>query len=159
MVCRGRCLAFRPTNTTNDTANVVGGFAGGELGLQQFVKEGDVKIAEGGSVRRQGQSTLVIAGVVALAGTVGGLTLTQATNFSQELAATETGGALDALDDSTRVLLQAAVVLIGITAGLAGTRAAFKAMTDSVTENALNLAKVTVFWIVVFLAARFVLQS
>lgn len=127
--------------------------------MQQFVKEGDVKIAEGGSVRRQGQSTLVIAGVVALAGTVGGLTLTQATNFSQELAATETGGALDALDDSTRVLLQAAVVLIGITAGLAGTRAAFKAMTDSVTENALNLAKVTVFWIVVFLAARFVLQS
>lgn len=112
-----------------------------------------------GNVRRQGQSTLLIAGVAALASTVGGLTLTQATNFSQELAATETGGALDALDDSTRVLLQAAVVLIGITAGLAGTRAAFKAMTDSVTENALNLAKVTVFWVVVFLAARFVLQS
>ena len=110
-------------------------------------------------MRRQGQSTLLIAGVAALASTIGGLTLTQATNFSQELAATETGGALDALDDSTRVLLQSAVVLIGITAGLAGTRAAFKAMTDSVTENALNLAKVTVFWVVVFLAARFVLQS
>ncbi len=123
----------------------MGGFAGGELGLQQFVTEGDVKIAEDGA-RRQGPSTLLIAGVVAVAGTVGGLTLTQATNFSQELAASGSGSALDVLDDNTKLLLQAAIVLIGITAGLAGTRAAFKAMTDSVTENALNL--------VCFLAGR-----
>lgn len=200
-----------PFSCVLSTANAVGGFAGGELGLQQFVTEGDVKIAEDGmqqrvfctmlcnkklasaflyiltvtstgSARRQGPSTLLIAGVVAVAGTVGGLTLTQATNFSQELAASGSGSALDVLDDNTKLLLQAAIVLIGITAGLAGTRAAFKAMTDSVTENALNLvcgffdkgvvkpygrhtnlptpqAKVTVFWIVVFLAARFVLQS
>jgi hypothetical protein len=140
-------------------ANVAGGFAGGEVGLKQYVKDGDISIAEDGK-RRQGPSTLLIAGIVALAGTVGGLTLTQATNFSQELAiADSTGGALDVLDDNTKLLLQAAIVLTGITAGLAGTRAAFKAMTDSVTNNAINLAKVTAFWIVVFLAARFVLQS
>lgn len=40
------------------TANAVGGFAGGELGLQQFVKEGDVKIAEGGMCAHSCVTTL-----------------------------------------------------------------------------------------------------
>ena len=48
----------------------MGGFAGGEQGVQQFVEEGTIKLADRN--RRQ-QSPLIIAGIVAAAGTIGGL--------------------------------------------------------------------------------------
>ena len=51
---------------------IVGGFAGGEQGVQQFVEEGTIKLAD--RSRRQ-QSPLLIAGIVAAAGTLGGLLL------------------------------------------------------------------------------------
>jgi len=53
---------------------VVGGFKGGELGVKQFVEVGDIKLAE--KVSRQ-QSTLIVAGIVAAASTLGGLFLFQ----------------------------------------------------------------------------------
>lgn len=56
---------------------VVGGFAGGELGVKTFVEVGDVPLAESAKRRRQ-QSPLIVAGLVSLAATIGGLLLTEA---------------------------------------------------------------------------------
>ena len=50
----------------------MGGFAGGEQGVRQFVEEGTIKLSDR---RRQQQSPLLIAGIVAVAGTIGGLFL------------------------------------------------------------------------------------
>ena len=48
----------------------MGGFAGGEQGVQQFVEEGTIKLAD---QSRPQQSPLIIAGIVAVVGTIGGL--------------------------------------------------------------------------------------
>ena len=59
---------------------IVGGFAGGEQGVRQFVEEGTIKLAD--RSRRQ-QSPLIIAGIVAAAGTLGGLFLFSVRTGSQ----------------------------------------------------------------------------
>ena len=56
----------------SSAGGIVGGFAGGEQGVRQFVEEGTIKLAD--RSRRQ-QSPLLIAGIVAAAGTLGGLLL------------------------------------------------------------------------------------
>jgi len=60
---------------------VVGGFAGGEQGVRQFVEEGTIKLADRS---RQPQSPLYIAVIVAIAGTIGGLLFFSVRTDSQQ---------------------------------------------------------------------------
>jgi hypothetical protein len=57
------------------TAGATGGFAAGEVGLKQFVTTGDVKLRQPGQPGPRQFSPLTLAGVVALAGAVGGVVL------------------------------------------------------------------------------------
>ncbi|GLI68817.1 hypothetical protein VaNZ11_013320 [Volvox africanus] len=61
-------------------AGVAGGFAGGEAGLKQFVATGDVKLRKPGEPGPKQFSPLTLAGLIALAGAVGGIVLDLATN-------------------------------------------------------------------------------
>ncbi|GLC35937.1 hypothetical protein PLESTB_000521200 [Pleodorina starrii] len=61
-------------------AGVAGGFAGGEAGLKQFVATGDLKLRKPGEPGPKQFSPLTLAGVVALAGAVGGIVLAQLTD-------------------------------------------------------------------------------
>ncbi|GAB4818960.1 hypothetical protein N2152v2_006006 [Parachlorella kessleri] len=140
---------------------LTGGFAGGELGLKKFVELGDVPIAEPGSRGRgQGQSPLFIAGLLGGAATVGGLLLFDvAETGEQALQVSAPSVAVAGLDDNTKLLLQAAVVLAGLTGVVAGGRAVVGAAANSVKESAIKLGTLAVFWVSVFLAAQFVLSS
>ncbi len=71
------------------TANVAGGFAGGEVGVKQFVEKGDVKLRKPGQPGPKQFSPLTLAGYVALAGAVGGVVLGYLNNG--EPAFTESG--------------------------------------------------------------------
>ncbi len=62
---------------------VVGGFAGGEQGVRQFVEEGTIKLADRS---RQPQSPLYIAVIVAIAGTIGGLLFFSVRTDNQQCA-------------------------------------------------------------------------
>ena len=59
----------------------MGGFAGGEQGVRQFVEEGTIKLAD---TNRSQQSPLIIAGIVAVAGTIGGLLFLTVRSCSQQ---------------------------------------------------------------------------
>ncbi|GIL72635.1 hypothetical protein Vretimale_4380 [Volvox reticuliferus] len=61
-------------------AGVAGGFAGGEAGLKQFVATGDVKLRRPGEPGPKQFSPLTLAGLIALAGAVGGIVLDLVTN-------------------------------------------------------------------------------
>lgn len=147
---------FPSKESIGPLVNVAGGFAGGELGVQQFADKGEIEILTEGK-RRRGQSPLIVAGIVAVVGTVGGLSLEKLTDFSEQLATN--GSQLSALDDNTKLLLEAAIITLGAAAALAGTRAALKQMTEDLSKNLLNIGKISIFWIIVFLAARFVLET
>ncbi|PNW84918.1 hypothetical protein CHLRE_03g164000v5 [Chlamydomonas reinhardtii] len=54
---------------------VTGGFAAGEVGLKQYVATGDVKLRQPGQPGPRQFSPLTLAGVVALAGALGGVLL------------------------------------------------------------------------------------
>ncbi|KAK9807698.1 hypothetical protein WJX72_006537 [[Myrmecia] bisecta] len=139
---------------------VTGGFAGGERGVQQFVEEGDIKLAEPGS--RSGQwSILAIASVVAIAGTVGGVLLTGVTDVGEEVVKEEFTGAIKTapVDDSTKLLLELALALIGVTVVVGGGRLALKSLTGRLRESAVNLASLALFIVGLYIAARFVLES
>lgn len=149
--------------------SLTGGFAGGEEGLRAFLDTGDVPLAAGGDGRRQ-QSPLIVAGVVALAATGGGLLLDSLEEVGQEAvsgaaggvpsAATMVSGALaGSLDDTTRLLLEAAVLLIGVAGTVAGGRALVAAITKKMGDTLSRLATLSFFWLAVFVSAKLLLEN
>lgn len=148
-----------------ERTSLTGGFAGGELGLKAYVQSGDVPIANGAGGGRQPQSPLLIAGVVALAATAGGLLLTDAGDLGERVvsgAGVPDGGtlrALSGLDDNTKLLLEAALVLVGAAGTVVGARALMSNVTNSLREGATKLATLAIFWLALFVAVRFVLDS
>lgn len=148
-----------------ERTELTGGFAGGELGLKKFVELGDVPIAEPGSSGvRQGQSPLIIAGLLGGAATVGGLILMDAAETGEQVL--NSVPALDAvkattggLDENTKTLLQAFVLLAGLTGVVAGGRVIVSAAANSIKEGAVKLGTLAVFWVTVFFVAQYVLSS
>lgn len=142
---------------------LTGGFAGGELGLRKFVEVGDVPIDLTPGGRRQGQSPLVIALGLSIIATVGGLLLNDVSDLGEEAFTGSTGvnpaAALSGLDDNTKLLLEAGVLLFGIAGTLGAARAIFRGVANSFKETAARIATLSVFWIAVFIAAKFVLEA
>lgn len=143
---------------------VVGGFTGGELGVKQFVEVGDIKLAD--KDRRSPQSPLIVAGIVAIAGTLGGLFLYQAEEVGEEaVEAVEASApqslvaAAAGLDDNTRLLLEAALGVAAVVGLFVGGRAVTTGLASSVAKGASSAGKLLLFWTVVGLAFKFVIEN
>jgi len=137
---------------------LVGGFAGGEVGLKEFVATGEVPFGEG----RKQQSPLIVAGIVSLLGVAGGILFTDVGEFGEQVISGKTNvspEALSGLDENTKFLLEAGVLLTGVVASLIGGRALIGSFKKSLAEGVTKAGVLAVFWIMVFVAAQFVLDS
>ncbi|PRW56942.1 supervillin isoform X3 [Chlorella sorokiniana] len=143
---------------------LTGGFAGGELGLQAFKEKGDVPIAADGQGTRQ-SSPLITAFVLGLAATGGGLLLSTVEEAGLgAVKSGEAGAALSAtsvlgLDEQTKALLTAGILLVGVIGTVVGTQVLVDTMAARLKAGASKLATLGAFWVAVFLAAKFVLES
>lgn len=77
---KGRVVVDDPTkypgkDDIGPLAGVAGGFAGGEAGLKQYVATGTVRLRKPGEPGPRQFSPLTLAGLIALAGAVGGIVL------------------------------------------------------------------------------------
>ena len=150
----------RVMKVTGRDSTLVGGFAGGEVGLQEFVETGVVPFGDGSS-RRQ-QSPLIIAGIVSTAAVTGGILLTDVSDFGEQVISGTTKvnpESLAGIDENTKLLLEAGVLMIGVVATVIGGRALIGSMRSSIKEGATRFAILAAFWMAVFIAARFVLDS
>jgi hypothetical protein len=167
-VGKGRYLPFDPASneavvikTTGRDSTLTGGFSGGEAGLRQFVETGEVPFVPEGTRKKQ-QSPLIIAGIISASAVTGGLLLNDAGDIGEGLISGSTGAspsALAGLDDNTKLLLETAVLLVGVVATVVGGRAIVGNLTNNLKEGATRLATLAVFWVIVFIAARFILDS
>lgn len=135
-------------------AGATGGFAAGEKGVQQFVRDGEVLIRRAGQPGGQGVSPVTIAGVLVLAGAGGGLLL----NGAADIAASGIKAVDAPVDDNTKVLLLTAVGLLGAAGVVFAGRSFVSSVQERAAESASKLALLGGFWLVVFLAARAVLE-
>lgn len=141
--------------------SLVGGFAGGEVGLKEFVQTGEVPFDEEGKARRQ-QSPLIVAGIVSITAVTGGILLTDVSDFGERVISGSTEvspDALSGLDENTKLLLEAGVLMMGVVASVIGGKALVGSLRSSIKEGATRLAVLAAFWMAVFIAAQFVLDS
>lgn len=167
-VGKGRYLPYDPANneaivmkSSARDSNLTGGFAGGEAGLRKFVETGEVPFAPEGSKKRQ-QSPLIVAGIISASAVTGGLLLNDAGDIGERVISGSTGAspaALAGLDENTKLLLETAVLLVGVVATVVGGRTLVGNLTNNLKEGATRLATLAVFWVAVFIAARFILDS
>eukprot|EP00890_Picochlorum_soloecismus_P003619 jgi/Picsp_1/4258/NSC_01767-R1_protein len=146
---------------TGRDSSLVGGFAGGEMGLQEYVSKGEIPFADGASGRRQ-QSPLIVAGIVSIAAVTGGILLTDVSDLGEQLISGTTKvtpAALAEMDENTKLLLEAGVLMIGVVASVIGGKALLGSLRSSIKEGATRFGVLAAFWMVVFIAARFVLDS
>lgn len=139
-------------------SSLVGGFAGGEVGLKEFVATGEVPFGEG----RKQQSSLIVAGIVSLLGVAGGILFTDVGEFGEQVISGKTNVSpevLSGLDENTKFLLEAGVLLTGVVASLIGGRALIGSFRKNLAEGVTKASVLAVFWIAVFVAAQFVLDS
>lgn len=146
--------------TTGRDSSLTGGFSGGETGLRQFVETGEVPFAPEGSKKKQ-QSPLSMAGIISASAVTGGLLLNDAGDIGERiLSGTGTSrAALAGLDENTKLLLETAVLLVGVVATVVGGRALVGNLTNNLKEGATRVAVLAMFWVAVFIAARFILDS
>lgn len=141
---------------------ITGGFAGGEKGLQEFVKSGDVKLKPAGVTEF---SPIVIAAVVAGGVTTGAILLNSGVLLSEQALNTSLTNASSqgiVVDEKTKLLLNVALALVAVGTLVLGGRAIVKRFQESAVqlrEDALNSGKVALFWIGVLIAALYVLDS
>ena len=162
-VGKGKYVEDDKSNTTkvmklSTRDALVGGFAGGEVGLKEFVATGEVPFGEG----RKQQSPLIVAGIVSLLGVAGGILFTDVGEFGEQVISGKTNvspEALSGLDENTKFLLEAGVLLTGVVASLIGGRALIGSFKKSLAEGVTKAGVLAVFWILVFVAAQFVLDS
>jgi len=147
---------------TGRDSSLVGGFAGGEMGLQEYVSKGEITFSDGTSGRRQ-QSPLIVAGIVSVAAVTGGILLTDVSDLGERLITGTTkvtpAAALAEMDENTKLLLEAGVLMIGVVASVIGGKALLGSLRSSIKEGATRFGVLAAFWMVVFIAARFVLDS
>ena len=145
-------------NLSARDSSLVGGFAGGEVGLKQFVEKGEVPFGEG----KQQQSPLIVAGIVSILGVSGGILFTDLGQFGEKVITGKTNvspEALNGLDENTKFLLEAGVLLTGVVASLIGGRALIGSFRKNMAEGVAKFGVLALFWMAVFIAAQFVLDS
>jgi hypothetical protein len=167
-VGKGRFVSDNPASNESKVMkksgrdnSLVGGFAGGEVGLREFVETGEVPFDESGIGRRQ-QSPLIIAGIVSVAAVTGGILVTDVSDFGEQVISGSTKvspAVLSGLDENTKLLLEAGVLMMGVVASVIGGKALIGSLRSSLKEGAARFAVLAAFWMVVFVAARFVLDS
>jgi hypothetical protein len=152
-------------------SGVVGGFAGGERGVQQYVQDGEVTIAD--KPRKQ-SSPLVFAGIVAVLGTAGALFLYNVEEVGEEIvsevergdllgavtsASSQGSAALAGFDPRTKLALEAVLAVVGVGALLFYGRKAAGDLANSARDGLVSIGKLAAFWAVVLLAAKYVIQN
>lgn len=132
-----------------------GGFAAGEKGLKQFIRDGDIQIRKEGQPGGQAGSPVAIAGVLVAAGVGGGLLLNAAAEFVEAQISSAP------LDDGARVAVLVGAAAAGALALFAGGKAVAAAAKGAgrVAEPSAveRLVWIGGLWVGVFLAARVVL--
>jgi hypothetical protein len=152
-------------------SGVVGGFAGGERGVQQYVEKGEVEVAETG---RKQSSPLVFALIVAVFGTAGGLILANAEEVGEEIyetaekanlsgaaatVSTQRSSLLAGLDPKAKLAIEAGLAVVGVAALLYFGRKTAGSLANNLREGVFNLGKLAAFWAVVVYAAKFVIEN
>jgi len=129
-----------------------GGFAGGEIGLEKFLEEGDIEIAGPEEKGRSQVSPLLLGISIAAVATTGGLLLTDAISLGENLTINIKSAPLD---EKTKLLLEIAVGLL-FTAWAGSVILAFlKATRQKVVSGAQSIGRFGVslaFWCVVLVA-------
>jgi len=152
-------------------SGVVGGFAGGERGVQQFVEQGDIDVNPPG---RKQASPLVFAIIVAAVGTIGGILLTDVEEAGEvAIQAAERGelgqdiqrvgdsilASSTGMDDRTKlileVLLGAGSLILLVTLG----KSAAQSAASGVKDGANKLISFAAFAAAFGLAFKFVLEN
>lgn len=151
---------------------VTGGFAGGEMGVKQFVESGDIKLSPKGKPQF---SSVALAIFVIFGVSTGAILLNSGVMLSEQAlggGSEASGGPLTGVlsssltnsivvDEKTKLLLNASFVVLGLGALLLGGRAVSKRLSESTTQlkdDAVNAAKISVFVLVVLLGALYVLD-
>jgi hypothetical protein len=162
---------FVPDDSASNEARVmrdtgrdalVGGFTGGELGLRSYLDSGEVPFLPQGAQPRRQQSPLIVAGTLAAGAVVGGLLLTDASDLGERALSGSTPvspAALAGLDENTKLLLETAVLLVGVLGTAVAGRAVVASLTSSLKDSAARLGTLAVFWLLVFVAAKIVLDG
>jgi hypothetical protein len=136
-----------------------GGFAGGERGLKQFVEQGELRLRDPNAPRAQGVSPVAIAALLVLGGAGGGLLLNEVSDLGESALNTQILQA--PIDGNTKVLLLGAVGLLAGAGVIGAARAAVQSLEEKIVGAGEVAKKLLInggFWVVVFLAARAVLE-
>lgn len=132
---------------------VTGGFAGGEKGLKQFVEKGKIEFLDP-SQRSREWSPIVVATIVAGAGSLGTILLSGAFDLSNGII--NKNVLENAMDEKTRTIFQVALGLLAV-AWIGSTAfATFRAIKEKVEigkEGVIKVGATVAFWIVVLVAA------
>eukprot|EP00803_Ostreobium_quekettii_P007505 evm.model.scf_2709.2 EVM.evm.TU.scf_2709.2 scf_2709:6264-10187(+) len=136
---------------------VTGGFAGGERGVQQFVSEGDINFLDPDDPRGRQNSPVVVATVVAVVGSVGGILLTDLFDVGKLIAGGEIVPA--SLDEDTKVLLEVAIGLLLFVLGGIASITALRAFGRKFRTMATKAAVAGGFWLCVFLIAYEIMRA
>lgn len=137
-------------------AGAVGGFAGGEVGIKSFVQKGEVTLRRTDFPVKKQTSPISLGLLLAAAGAGGGLLLNQIGEVGEDVVRDDIIAA--PIDDKTKVLLLAAVAVLAGAGLIAGGRAMVSSVQESVRDNVQKAVVFAGFWIVVFFAARAVLE-
>lgn len=132
-----------------------GGFVAGEVGVQQFVQQGEVRLRDPRDPRRQ-FSPVAVAGILVGGGVGGTLLLTKIFDVGEAVVNSEISTA--PVDDDTKGLLLAAVALLGAAGLVAGGSSMLSGMQAKLRQSTQKLLVTGAFWAAVFLAARAVLE-
>ncbi|PNH12657.1 hypothetical protein TSOC_000331 [Tetrabaena socialis] len=162
---RGRVLIDDPRKypgkeDIGPLSGVAGGFAGGEAGIKQFVATGDLKLRKPGDPGPKQFSPLTLAGLVALAGAVGGVVLDLVSDAGENAVSRDLLQA--PIDDNTKTLLLAALGLLGASGLIVGASTAIRSISEvseKLVASAKNAAVIAVFIAVVFLVAKGILED
>ncbi|CAK0783565.1 hypothetical protein CVIRNUC_006764 [Coccomyxa viridis] len=146
-------------------SGITGGFAGGERGVQQFVEKGQLDLVPPGKEKRE-FSVLLIAGGAAVAAALGGLLLDDGVEDVEKAVQTGNLPGLNLstapLDEKTKLALKVAMALLALVGVSIGARAVVKSVkegTGRLAQRVLDIGKIGAFWIGVFVAVKFVLES
>lgn len=152
---------------------VTGGFAGGEMGVKQFVESGDIKLSPKGKAQF---SPVALAIFVIFGVSTGAILLNSGVLLSEQalggggeatsggpLAGVLSSSLTDSLvvDEKTKLLLNATFAVLGLGAVLIGGRAVSKRLQESTSQlkdDAVNAAKISVFVLVTLLGVLYVLD-
>lgn len=134
-----------------------GGFAGGEKGIKQLVKDGELRLRDPRDVELNKQfSPISLMMLLVLGAGGGGTLLNELFDAGEGVVKSELTQA--PVDDKTKVLLLAAVAVLASAGLIGGVRASLSSLGERVKARAQELALLGGFLFVVFLAARAVLE-